>query len=330
MVKVKTKSGKVVNVENYETLQNFKIVLNEKFLQETKSDGEIKVVNFNLNSCIREIYNYRSYKKEESYKIPENIVVFNEKYSDTIKDFFNKSEQELWKQYYFTSHDIDRLLKGYSYQKTSSNNFKYIDVQSRIKYAEELFTEIDIALNFCKTSPFEDKSLDRGFCTKFWSDDFVQLCVFGEWLDTLENESTIFTCNDHCTVSVYQPNVSKKDFSRTIKNCIEKFNARFGTIVDFKLSVKRIKYLDLSLNTSATDRYGNIINIGDLVISPQCNRDSGSWVDPFIVARIENDRLYIKQVEKFFSRSYYIANRCIVLRSKNNNKLSYGELDWIK
>lgn len=131
-------------------------------------------------------------------------------------------------------------------------------------------------------------------------------------------------------IPAYPNETLKDDFERCIVRSdgepIQKFNKEFFVQITLdNPGEKNFKYVPVE-DSFAEDRFGNKMGIGDLVLSPQGSDNGGSWVDPIIVKSIQKDRI-IPDVK---DRSYYLADRCILLRSVHGVEPKYGDKDFLQ
>ena len=175
---------------------------------------------------------------------------------------------------------------------------------------------------------FGEKLLDHDIFACFHGSSFVVMYVLGHLLANLVDKGVkeVYFVNDYGNIDIYYDGINKKDIKQITESIIQHFNKEFFVQITLdNPGEKNFKYTPVE-ESFAEDRFGNKIGIGDLVLSPQASDSGGSWVDPIIVKSVQKDRI----IPDIKNRSYYLANRCILLRSANGVVPKYGDKDFLQ
>lgn len=274
------------------------------------------------------------YRDEDSFKAHnESKCLFSKR--TKIQLNVNEYENKYWSD--LCEYNFHNKLREFL-----PENYKFIELEDRQKTLEVLYpTGVDNIVpsanrvlsndNFTLSDTkldFNQKLLHRDVFDGFDGSKFLQLFVMGHLLDTLGNNGIeeIHILCDYTNVIVYYDGISKKFLSDFLKDVVEKFNHEFSAkTIQYGVGTKTIKYVPCE-EAFTEDLFGNKIGIGDLVISPQTSRygSGGSWADMFIVRGVNGGRL----VPDKKNREWYIANRCILLRSNNGVSPKFGDKDF--
>lgn len=229
------------------------------------------------------------------------------------------------------------------FKKCLPDNYKYIELETRKAVLEMLFPDgvediISDASDLLKDYYGYDNEIDERFFGEkllehdifacFRGSSFVVMYVLGYLLANLVDKGVkeVYFVNDYGNIDIYYDGINKKDIKQTTESIIQNFNKEFFVQIALdNPGEKNFKYTPVE-ESFAEDRFGNKIGIGDLVLSPQASDSGGSWVDPIIVKSIQKDRI----VPDIKNRSYYLANRCILLRSTHGVTPKYGDKDFLR
>ena len=273
-------------------------------------------------------YVSRNDAEEEFKNRYKDIVVFNKKRLQTIDLTGYKGYSSIQETY----KHFDFMLK------CIPDQVRYIEKGDRAKILDVLFPDgVDgiIADANDVLKDFEDRSYndqievngksyaENDLFAEFNGSIFLALYEIGKIIQNCQ-ASDIYFVNYYGTVFVYFDGIEKKSFKQLVTSIISDFNKDFNTNASFSLGEKNIKYTPVE-NNFTKDVFGNSIGVGDLILSPQSGDYGASWVDPIIVVDIQGDRI----IPDIKHRSYYLAERCILLRSKNGVIPKYGKKDFI-
>jgi hypothetical protein len=223
------------------------------------------------------------------------------------------------------------------------DNYKYIELETRKAVLDTLFPDgvediISDASSLLKDYYGYDSEIDERFFGRkllehdlfacFHGSSFVVMYVLGHLLANLVDKGVkeVYFVNDYGNIDIYYDGINKKDIKQITESIIHNFNKEFFVQITLdNPGEKNFKYTPVE-DSFAEDRFGNKIGIGDLVLSPQASDSGGSWVDPIIVKSVQKDRI----IPDIKNRSYYLANRCILLRSANGVVPKYGDKDFLQ
>lgn len=240
----------------------------------------------------------------------------------------------------FIDNQYILLLK---YKKYLPENFKYINLETRKKVINKMFPNgINCIFSDCTglledeyygfngtfdNRYFEETVSKNDLVTSFDEYKFTQLYILGYIIKDLSDKGIkdIYCVYEYSNLILYYEGINKNTLNKLVCTIIESFNKEFSVNIFLEgIGERNFKYMPIK-NIFTKDVFGNKIGIGDLVLSPQCDNYSGSWVDPIIVLRINKDRI----IPDVAHRQYYMANRCILLRSANGVIPKYGEKDFL-
>lgn len=274
-------------------------------------------------------YVSRTETEEEFKNRYKDIVVFNEKRLQTIDLTGYKGYSSIRQTY----KNFDFMLK------CIPDRVRYIEKEDRAKTLGILFpdgvdgiiADANEVLKDFKDRGYKDQIEVNGksyaesdLFAEFNGSAFLALYEIGKIIQSCR-VSDIYFVNSYGTVFIYFDGVEKKSFKQLVTSIISDFNKDFNTNAGFSLGEKNIKYTPVE-NNFTKDVFGNNIGVGDLILSPQSGDWGASWVDPIIVMDIQGDRI----IPDIKHRSYYFAERCILLRSKNGVIPKYGKKDFME
>ena len=244
-------------------------------------------------------------------------------------------------RYYCSTIDDYKFIRRF--KNCLPDNYKYIELETRRAVLEMLFPDgvediISDASSLLKDYYGFDNKVDECFFGKnilehdvfacFHGSLFVVMYVLGYLLANLVDKGVkeVYFVNDYGNLDIYYDGINKKEIKQITESIIQKFNKDFFVQITLdNPGEKNFKYVPVE-DSFAEDRFGNKMGIGDLVLSPQGSDNGGSWVDPIIVKSIQKDRI-IPDVK---DRSYYLADRCILLRSVHGVEPKYGDKDFLQ
>lgn len=244
-------------------------------------------------------------------------------------------------RYYCSVIDDYKFLRRF--KNCLPDNYKYIELETRKAVLKTLFPDgvediISDASDLLKDYSGYDNEIDERFFGEkllehdifacFHGSSFVVMYVLGHLLANLVDKGVkeVYFVNDYGNIDIYYDGINKKDIKQITESIIQNFNKEFFVQITLdNPGEKNFKYTPVE-ESFAEDRFGNKIGIGDLVLSPQASDSGGSWVDPIIVKSIQKDRI----VPDIKNRSYYLANRCILLRSTHGVTPKYGDKDFLQ
>lgn len=243
--------------------------------------------------------------------------------------------------YYCSTIDDYKFIRRF--KNCLPDNYKYIELETRRVVLETLFPDgvegiISDASSLLKDYYGFDNEIDECFFgrkilehdvfTCFHGSLFIVMYVLGYLLANLVDKGVkeVYFVNAYGNLVIYYDGINKKEIKQVTESIIQKFNKEFFVQITLdNPGEKNFKYVPVE-DSFAEDRFGNKMGIGDLVLSPQGSDNGGSWVDPIIVKSIQKDRI-IPDVK---DRSYYLADRCILLRSVHGVEPKYGDKDFLQ
>ena len=330
-IKVHTFVEKHAN--NYETdsFKDFSLTMTD-LAQQRKENVKAIVIKPDIHEAWRS-YQISKYTDDELRNNLNDRYIFNRKIL-IDKDVIDP-------RYYCSAIDDYKFLRRF--KKCLPDNYKYIELETRKAVLETLFPDgvediISDASDLLKDYYgydneiderfFGEKLLDHDIFACFHGSNFVVMYVLGHLLASLVDKGVkeVYFVNDYGNINIYYDGINKKDIKQITEPIIQNFNKEFFVQIDLdNPGEKNFKYIPVE-ESFAEDRFGNKIGIGDLVLSPQASDGGGSWVDPIIVKSIQKDRI----VPDIKNRSYYLADRCILLRSTHGVTPKYGDKDFLQ
>ena len=321
------------HANNYETdsFKDFSLIMTD-IAQQRKENVKAIVIKPDIHEAWRS-YQISSYTDDELRNILKDRYIFNRKIL-IDKDVIDP-------RHYCSSIDDYKFIRRF--KNCLPDNYKYIELETRKAVLETLFPDgvediISDALDLLKDYYGYDNEIDERFFGRkllehdmfacFHGSSFVVMYVLGYLLANLVDKDVkeVYFVNDYGNIDIYYDGINKKDIKQITEPIIQKFNKEFFVQITLdNPGEKNFKYVPVE-ESFAEDRFGNKIGIGDLVLSPQGSDSGGSWVDPIIVKSVQNDRI----VPDIKDRSYYLANRCILLRSANGVVPKYGDKDFLQ
>lgn len=241
------------------------------------------------------------------------------------------------------SSTINEYRLNRKFKELLPENCNFIEIETRKAWMERLFPDgisgiishsADVLKNHYSYDIeiderfFGKKFLDSEIIASFRGENFVALYIIGNLLAVLATKGVkeVYLISEYGDITVYYDGVTKDEIKQLTKALVQDFNNEFKTRVTLdNPGEKNFKYIQ-NMNAFTEDRFGNKIGVGDLVISPQGSDSGGSWVDPIIVKGVQNDRI----IPDVRHRSYYLADRCILLRSANGVVPKYGDKDFLQ
>ena len=330
-IKVHTFVEKHAN--NYETdsFKDFSLTMTD-IAQKRKENVKAIVIKPDIHEAWRS-YQISNYTDDELRNNLNDRYIFNRKIL-IDKDVIDP-------RYYCSTIDDYKFLRRF--KKCLPDNYKYIELETRrvvldtlfpdgvediISDASELLKDYYGYDNEIDERFFGEKLLDHDIFACFHGSSFVVMYVLGHLLANLVDKGVkeVYFVNDYGNIDIYYDGINKKDIKQITESIIQNFNKEFFVQITLdNPGEKNFKYTPVE-DSFAEDRFGNKIGIGDLVLSPQASDSGGSWVDPIIVKSVQKDRI----IPDIKNRSYYLANRCILLRSANGVVPKYGDKDFLQ
>lgn len=330
-IKVHTFVEKHAN--NYETdsFKDFSLTMTD-IAQQRKENVKAIVIKPDIHEAWRS-YQISNYTDDELRNNLNDRYIFNRKIL-IDKDVIDH-------HYYCSTIDDYEFLRRF--KKCLPDNYKYIELETRRAVLDTLFPDgvediISDASDLLKDYYgydneiderfFGEKLLDHDIFACFHGSSFVVMYVLGHLLANLVDKGVkeVYFVNDYGNIDIYYDGINKKDIKQITESIIQHFNKEFFVQITLdNPGEKNFKYTPVE-ESFAEDRFGNKIGIGDLVLSPQASDSGGSWVDPIIVKSVQKDRI----IPDIKNRSYYLANRCILLRSANGVVPKYGDKDFLQ
>lgn len=296
--------------------------------QQRKDNIKAMVIKIDLNNPY---YTTVGYGDNVDFRYFMNNYIFN------VKVLVDKKANLYYYDSYAGWYEFVRRFK-----ECLPNNYKFIELDTRKDVLNRLFTDgvdgIISGASLLLRSDFitSDRAFDerifgealtrKDVMEEFSASDFVLMYLIGNLLEIFAGHGLkdVYFVNDYGSLVVYYDGIDKKEIRNITKDILESFNKEFSVNVQlYSIGEKNFKYLPQ--DNFAEDVFGNKIGTGDLVLSPQGNCKGGSWVDPIIVKGVQKDRI----IPDDEYRSYYMADRCILLRSTHGVIPKYGEKDFI-
>ena len=330
-IKVHTFVEKHAN--NYETdsFKDFSLTMTD-IAQQRKENIKAIVIKPDIHEAWRP-YQISMYTDDELRNNSKDRYIFNKK---TLID-----KDVMDSRYYCSIIDDYKFLRRF--KKCLPDNYKYIELETRKVVLGTLFPDgvediISDASDLLKDYYGYDSEIDERFFGEkllehdifacFYGSNFVVMYVLGYLLASLVDKGVkeVYFVNDYGNIDIYYDGINKKDIKQITESIIQNFNKEFFVQITLdNPGEKNFKYTPVE-DSFAEDRFGNKIGIGDLVLSPQASDSGGSWVDPIIVKSVQKDRI----IPDIKNRSYYLADRCILLRSASGVEPKYGDKDFLQ
>lgn len=276
-----------------------------------------------------------------------NYKLDNTELQKTFADVYVFDEKVLMDKDVLCNRFLPNIVYDYLFirklKECCPEHYKYIELETRKSTLSKLFSDgVDGIIANTSELFKEFKGFDSGIDKAIFGEtlfgheiiasfdgySFVALYVIGHLLAELANRGIkeVYFVSSYDSITVYYDGISKKDIKQITEQIVQDFNKEFSTYISLENpGVKNFKYIPYE-DTFVNDRFGNKIGVGDLVLSPQGSDSGGSWVDPIIVKGVQNDRI----IPDVIDRSYYLANRCILLRSVHGVEPKYGDKDFLQ
>lgn len=328
-IKVHTFVEKHNNGYETDSFKEFSLAMTD-IAQQRKENVKAIVIKPDIHEVWR-VYSISRYTDDELRNNFKDRYIFNRKLL-IDKDIIDP------RGYCSTIEDYKFLRR---FKNGLPDNYKYIELETRKTVLETLFPDgvddiISSASNLLKDyygyddeineSFFGEKLLEHDILAEFHGSSFVVMYILGYLLANLVDKGVkeVYFVNDYGNIDIYYDGINKKDIKQITESIIQNFNKEFSVQITLdNPGEKNFKYISVE-DSFAEDRFGNKIGIGDLILSPQASDTGGSWVDPIIVKSIQKDRI----IPDIKNRCYYLANRCILLRSVHGVSPKYGKKDF--